>query len=144
MRVKGHVIHSETERMEKLFFMALCGTDYNIVPSGLGMKRLLTGVLANSELFSKWCKELNTLLWGAAEQPLVQNYYTMGMQLANFTKIPRLTQSKDWTEAKCELMFKTMKYVCDLWNLAKPAPGPQYGFSVLEGVATFNVVKETE
>ena len=30
MQIKGNVIRNETERMEKVFFMALCGTDYKI------------------------------------------------------------------------------------------------------------------
>lgn len=50
MRIKRGVIEDEGERLRKMIFMALCGTDHNIVPMGLGIKRLMTGVVTNRKL----------------------------------------------------------------------------------------------
>lgn len=139
VRMKGDVIRDEKERTERLFFMALCGTDYNIVPLGLGIKRLMTGVVTNYKSFSSWCQELKRLLWGvggASSQDC--DYYNMGMKLADFTNVPAKIRSKHWTEVNCGLMAKTMKYVCELWNLKRPTPGPEYGFSVRDGVVRFD------
>lgn len=139
LRIKGDVIRDETERREKLFFMALCGTDYNIVPMGLGIKRLMTGVVTNYKAFSSWCRELKSLLWsfgGASSQDC--DYYKMGMKLAGFTKVPATIRAKYWTEVNCRLVAKTMKYVCELWTLKKPRPGSEYGFSVCDGVVRFD------
>lgn len=139
LRIKPNVIRDETERREKLFFMALCGTDYNIVPRGLGIKRLMTGVVTNHKAFSSWCREMKSLLWrvgGASSQDC--DYYKMGMKLAGFTKIPATIGAKYWTEVDCRLMAKTMKYVCELWTLKKPRPGSEYGFSVCDGLVRFD------
>lgn len=124
-------------RMEKLIFMALCGTDYNIVPMGLGIKRLMTGAVTNHKSFSSWCRELERLLWDVSEAPS-DDYFKMGTRLATFTNVPAKTQSKHWTESTCGLMFKTMKYVWELWNLKRPKPGSEYGFVVRDGVVRFN------
>lgn len=136
MRITGDTARNETARMEKLFFMVLCGTDYNLVPMGLGIKRLMTGVLSNYESFSSWCHDLKSLLWGCGGggggTPSDSDYHMMGMRLSRITKVPASICAKHWTEENCSLMVKTMKYVCELWNLKKPRPGPEYGFCVRE------------
>lgn len=137
VRVKPDVIRDERDRTVKLFFMALCGTDYNIVPMGLGVKRLMTGVVTNYKSFSSWCQELKGLLWDVGS-PRECDYYNMGMKLASLTKIPAKTRSKYWTEVNCGLMAKTMKYVYELWSLKRPRPGPEYGFSVRDDVVHFD------
>lgn len=136
LSMKGAVLQDEKERTERLFFMVLCGTDYNIVPMGLGIKRLMTGVVTNSKSFSLWCQELKRLLWGVSSEDC--DYHNMGRKLADFTNVPVKIQSKYWTRVNCELMLKTMKYVCELWTMKRPRPGPDYGFSVLDGVVRFN------
>ncbi len=105
VHMKLDVTGDQRERMVKLVFMALCGTDYNIILMGLGIKRLMTGVVTNYESFSSWCKELKSLLWGVGS-PWDCDYYDMGMKLAGFTKVPDKTRSKYWTEANCGLMAK--------------------------------------
>lgn len=130
------MIRDERNRTEKLFFMALCGTDYNCVPMMLGIKRLLTGVVTNHKSFSSWCQELKGVLWDAGS-PRECDYHNMGMKLAGFTSIPAKTRSKYWTEVSCEAFAKTTKYVCDLWSLKRPRPGPEYGFSVRDGIVRF-------
>lgn len=138
MRLKGEVVRDKTVRMERLFFMMLCGTDYNRIPVGLGIKRLMTGAVTNYKSFSSWCQELEGIFSGVPGASYRNcNYYNMGMKLAWFTKVPRMTQSKYWTEVNCGVMIKTMKYVCELWNLKRPTPGPEYGFSVRDGVVHF-------
>ena len=139
LRMKGDLLRDEKERRERLFFMVLCGTDYNMVPIGLGIKRLMTGVITNSKSFSSWCQELQRLLWGACDVPSQAcDYHNMGLRLAYLTKVPATTRSKYWTRANCELLLKTMKYVCELWAMKRPRPGPDYGFSVLNGMVRFN------
>lgn len=119
--------------------MALCETDYSIVPMGLGIKRLMIGVVTNYKSFSLWCQDLKSLLWGlGSASPQDCDYYNMGMRLAGFTKVPERIRSKYWTEVNCGLMAKTMKYVCELWSLKRLTPGPEYGFSVHDGVVRFN------
>ncbi|KAK2844050.1 hypothetical protein Q5P01_010709 [Channa striata] len=135
LRVKTAVVHDERVRAERVLFMALCGTDYSMTAVGLGIKRLLTGAVANRELFSSWCAQLKSSLWAppdgtreeAREPP---DFHGMAVALAGFTGIPPKIRDKHWTGAKCELMFRTLKYVCDLWALKKPQIGPEYGFSV--------------
>ena len=139
MQTKGNVIRNETERMEKVFFMALCGTDYNTIPRGLGIKKLMTGVVTNYKCFSSWCKEMTSLLWnvnGCFGQNS-NDYHKIGLKLAGFTTVPVKTRSNHWTAAKCESMAKTTKYVCEMWNLKRPRPGFEYGFSVRDGVVKF-------
>ncbi|KAK2813038.1 hypothetical protein Q5P01_000903 [Channa striata] len=135
LRVKTAVVRDERVRAERVLFMALCGTDYSVTPVGLGIKRLLTGAVANRDLFSSWCAQLERSLWAppdgtreeAREPP---DFHGMAVALAGFTGIPPKIRDKHWTGAKCELMFRTLKYVCDLWALKKPQIGPEYGFSV--------------
>lgn len=143
LRVKTAVVRDERVRAERVLFMALCGTDYSVTPVGLGIKRLLTGAVANRDLFSSWCAQLERSLWAppdgtreeAREPP---DFHGMAVALAGFTGIPPKIRDKHWTGAKCELMFRTLKYVCDLWALKKPQIGPEYGFSVHDdGVARF-------
>ncbi|KAL7376567.1 hypothetical protein ABVT39_010656 [Epinephelus coioides] len=67
---------------------------------------------------------MRTLLWGPGT-PTGCDYYDMGMKLADITGVPATTRTKHWTEMKCELMAKTMKYVCELWTLKRPTPGPE-------------------
>ena len=134
VRVKR--VQDPSVRMERLVFMALCGTDYNIVPRGLGIKRLMTGVVTNHKAFSKWCQELKSLLWGSDSGDC--GYHSMGMRLACLTKVPPKIRSDHWTGANCGLMFKTMKYVCELWNMKRPRPGPEYGFSARDGTVGFD------
>ncbi|KAK2821871.1 hypothetical protein Q5P01_021936 [Channa striata] len=43
--------------------------------------------------------------------------------------IPPKIRDKHWT-VRNALMFRTLKYVCDLWALKKPQIGPECGFSV--------------
>ena len=119
--------------------MALCGTNYNIVQMGLGIKRLMTGVVTNYKSISSWCQGLKSLLWcvgGTSSQDC--DYYNMGMRLAGFTKVPAKIRSKYWTEVNCGLMAKTMKYGGELWNLKRPRPGSEYGFSVRDGAVRFD------
>lgn len=137
LRIKVNVIQDEHERMSKLFFMTLCGTDYNIVPQGLGVVKLLTGVVKNSKLFSSWCRRLYSLLWGS-ETVLDTEYHEMGMKLATITEIHKKTQSTYWTEANCTLLIKTLKFVCELWTLKGPKPGPDYGFRLRDGKVYFD------
>ncbi|KAK2847547.1 hypothetical protein Q5P01_010546 [Channa striata] len=54
LRVKMAVM-----RDERVLFMALCRTDYSVMPVGLGIKRL-TGAVVNRELFSSWCAQLES------------------------------------------------------------------------------------
>ncbi|KAE8287281.1 hypothetical protein D5F01_LYC13319 [Larimichthys crocea] len=138
MRITGDMVRNETARTEKLFFMALCGTDYNLVPMGLGIKRLMTGVLTNYESFSSWCHDLRSLLWGCGGTPSDSDYHAMGTRLSRITKVPASICAKHWREENCRLMPKTMKYVCELWNLKKPRPGPEYGFCVRDAVVSFD------
>ncbi|KAI4792889.1 hypothetical protein KUCAC02_033084 [Chaenocephalus aceratus] len=137
VRIKPEVVRDERERHEKLFFMALCGTDYNVMPMGLGIVRLMHAAVTERESFSSWCTELKGLLWGTGS-PLESEYHRMGMKLAGLAKLPEKTQSKYWTEVNCGLMARTTKYVCELWNLKRPIPGPEYGFSVRDGVVRFD------
>ncbi|KAL7370789.1 hypothetical protein ABVT39_011186 [Epinephelus coioides] len=108
MPIKQNVRHDELTRTTKLIFMALCGTDYNTVPMGLGIKRLMTGAVTNYKSFSVWCDKMRTLLWGPGT-PTGCDYNDMGMKLADITGVPATTRTKYWTEMKCELMAKTMK-----------------------------------
>lgn len=142
MRITEDTVRNETVRMEKLFFMALCGTDYNLVPTGLGIKRLMTGVLSDYDSFSLWCRDLKDLLWGWGGEPSSpvedREYHKMGRRLSCITNVPIKTCSKHWTVDNCKLMVKTIKYVCDLWNLKKPKPGPDYGLCVHDGMVSFS------
>lgn len=142
MRITEDTVRNETARMEKLFFMALCGTDYNLVPAGLGIKRLMTGVLTDYDSFSSWCRDLKGLLWGGGGEPSSpvegRDYHKMGRRLSRITRVPAKTCFKHWTVENCRLMVKTIKYVCDLWSLKKPRPGPEYGFCVRDGVVSFD------
>ncbi|KAJ7983715.1 hypothetical protein DPEC_G00373700 [Dallia pectoralis] len=135
--IKGDVIRDDIARTEKLFFMALCGTDYNKVPTGLGIKSLLTGVVANYRTFASWCQELRSLLWGSGAPCQDRDYHHMGMKLAEFTNVPDKKRSTHWTEVNCGTMAKTLKYVCELWRLKRPTPGPEYGFSVCGDQVSF-------
>ncbi|KAJ7984074.1 hypothetical protein DPEC_G00366150 [Dallia pectoralis] len=116
LRIKGDVIRDDIARTEKLFFMALCGTDYNKVPTGLGIKSLLTGVVANYRTFASWCQELRSLLWGSGAPCQDRDYHHMGMKLDEFTNVPDKKRSTHWTEVNCGTMAKTLKYVCELWR----------------------------
>ncbi|KAK2812292.1 hypothetical protein Q5P01_000047 [Channa striata] len=49
------LVRDERVRAERVLFMALCGTDYSVTPVGLGIKRLLTGAVANRDLFRRVC-----------------------------------------------------------------------------------------
>ncbi|KAE8277106.1 hypothetical protein D5F01_LYC23977 [Larimichthys crocea] len=138
MRITGDTVRDEHTRTEKLFFMALCGTDYNLVPVGLGIKRLMTGVLTNYKSFSSWCHDLKSLLWGCGGTPSDSDYHAMGTRLSRITKVPASICAKHWKEENCRLMVKTIKYVCELWNLKKPRPGPEYGFRVREAMVSFD------
>lgn len=137
--MKGVVIRDDEERTERLFFMVLCGSDYNIVPMELGIRRLMTGAVTNHRSFAKWCQELKHLLWGTAEySPQDRDYHNMGKRLAGFTKVPPKMQSTYWMEVNCGLMVRTMKYVCELWNMKGTRPGPVYGLSVRDSVVCFD------
>ncbi|KAK2829954.1 hypothetical protein Q5P01_017885 [Channa striata] len=143
LRVKTAVVRDDRVRKERVLFMALCGTDYSVTPVGLGIIWLLTDAVANRELFSSWCAQLESSLWAppdgtreeAREPP---DFHCMAVVLAGLTGIPPKIRDTHWSGAKCELMFRTLKYVCDLWALKKPQIGPEYGFSVHnDGVARF-------
>lgn len=139
LRMRGVVIRDDEERTERLFFMVLCGSDYNIVPMELGIRRLMTGAVTNHRSFAKWCQELKHLLWGTAEySPQDRDYHNMGKRLAGFTKVPPKMQSTYWMEVNCGLMVRTMKYVCELWNMKRTRPGPVYGLSVRDSVVCFD------
>ncbi|KAK2812081.1 hypothetical protein Q5P01_000080 [Channa striata] len=104
-------------------------------------QRLLTGG-GEPRSFSSWCAQLERSLWrrpAERERRLeAARLSRHGVALAGFTGIPPKIRDKHWTGAKCELMFRTLKYVCDLWALKKPQIGPEYGFSVHDdGVARF-------
>lgn len=98
----------------------------------------MTGVVTNYESFSSWCQEMKLLLWGVKGAPSHNcDYYNAGIALANFTQVPTKTRLNYWTEVTCVLMLKTMKYVCDLWSLERPTPGPEYGFSIHDDRLSF-------
>lgn len=51
MRTKAEVRDDDKKRFESVMFMALCGTDYSIALHGLGIKRLLSGVVSDHAFF---------------------------------------------------------------------------------------------
>lgn len=140
--IKGDVIRDAKERAEKLVFMALCGTDYNKVPRELGIKRLMTVAVTKHTEFSSWCHSLRSL-WDAIDTCSPRDCYNLGVQLSESAKVPKSVQSKYWTEFNCDLMVRSMKYVYELWNLMKPRPGSEYGFSERDGVVCFNCEDST-
>lgn len=130
VRIKNEVLASEALRKEMLLFMILCGTDYNSVPHGLGIKRLMTAAVTNRALYSCWCKDVvNALMAGNPDE-----CKRLGDRLANLTKVPTGIRSKHWTTSNCTLMVLTMRYVFELWSLKAPKPGPEYGFRFHNGV----------
>ena len=139
MQIKEKVTRNDTEQMENVFLMALCGTDYNYIPKGLGIKRLMTGVVTNSKCFFSWCKKMKSLLWNVSgcSCPKCNDYHKIGLELAKFTTVPAKTQAEQWTVADCELMVKTTKYACQMWKLKCPRPGLEYGLYVRDGVVEF-------
>ena len=139
MQIKGIITQNEMERMERVFFMALCGTDYNYIPKMLGIKTLMTGVVTNYKRFSSWCKEMESVLWNVSGCSCAKciDYHKIGLELADLTNVSLKSQAKHWTAAKCELMVRTMKYTCQVWRLKCPRPGVEYGLCVSDGVVRF-------
>lgn len=133
LRMKEQVLDSGRLKMEMLLFMILCGTDYNFVPYGLGIKRLLIGAVTNYESYSSWCSTVSSALRDGTEEDCLE----LGTRLATFTKVPEAITLQHWTRDRCNVMFLTMKYVLDLWTLKTPKPGPGYGFSVQDGAVRF-------
>ncbi|KAK7878271.1 hypothetical protein WMY93_031090 [Mugilogobius chulae] len=133
LRLKEDVWRDEKKRLNRVLFMALCGTDYNYIPQGLGIRRLLSGIISNHRAFLLWCRDFERALWGecdAKAKTLDMRLYSLGMALAGLCAIPGTTVSKHWTMKRCALMCKNIKYVCDLWMLKSPKPGPEYGFVI--------------
>ncbi|KAK2813567.1 hypothetical protein Q5P01_000724 [Channa striata] len=112
LRVKTAVVRDERVRAERVLFMALCGTDYR--------SRARCGAAD-----------------GTREEARAARLSLHGVAPPASRDTAKI-RDKHWTGAKCELMFRTLKYVCDLWALKKPQIGPEYGFSVHDdGVARF-------
>lgn len=136
MRVTDEVLNDRTVQRSFLFFMILCGTDYNQRFPGLGPKKLMSAAL--NAHFPLWCKKVERLWY--AGSPGGRDYHVAGLQLGRLTKMPKGTLAKGWTRDRCTAILKNMKYVYELWTLKHPNPGPEYGLAVRRGVVYFETV----
>lgn len=137
LRIKESLASDEADRNTKLTFMALCGTDYNFVPRGLGIKSLLTGAITNRQRFSEWCAHTRQLL----RTPIAltdTKCHDLALELAKITRISPVTYQKYWTVKICSLAIKTLAYTDQVWNLRKPKADVRYGLAMhADGVARF-------
>ncbi|KAK5614892.1 hypothetical protein CRENBAI_010178, partial [Crenichthys baileyi] len=123
--MKRNGIKHEETKMQMLCFMMLCGTDYNVIPKVLSIKRLLNGWVLRSELFCQWCKSMrNVLLKNDSETFNQEECHELCRRLATFTGVPKTTQVKHWIMDACEAMCKTTKYMYKRWNLTSPLSRP--------------------
>lgn len=125
LRIKGNVFRNENIRLQMLCFMMLCGTDYNVIPYGLGIKRLLKLCVLRKENFYKWCKGMRSLLYKHSCDFFDEDEcYERCMQLAALTGIPKRVQNNYWSRNTCKIMCETMKSVYNIWNLSYPPTPP--------------------
>ena len=124
-RVKRNVDHKERRR--GLVFMALCGTDFNITPRGLGIKALTTAALGHFDDFTTWCETHGDVLLGDEFPP-------PALCLDMCTQLARLTESRKtaWPAPECRVAVLTTKFVLSHWLLKCPCPGPAYGFRYVD------------
>ena len=124
-RVKRNVDHKE--RCRGLVFMALCGTDFNITPQGLGIKALTTAALGHFDDFTTWCETHGDFLLGDKFPP-------PALCSDMCTQLARLTGSRKtaWPAPECRAVILTTKFVLRHWLLKCPCPGPVYGFRYMD------------
>ena len=122
-RVRSNV--DNKDRCRGLVFMALCGTDFNKTPRGLGIKALTTAALGHIDAFAAWCETHREFLLGEKFPPSAR-CLDMCNQLAKLTG----TRKNSWSIPECRVAILTTKFVLRHWLFKSPDPGPEYGFKI--------------
>lgn len=123
------------DRSRGLVFMALCGTDFNKTPRGLGIKALTTAALGHFRAFTAWCETHREFLLGDKFPP-------SALCLDMCTQLVKLTGMRKniWSDLECRLAILTTKFVLRHWLLKCPDPGPKYGFKIQDkGMIVFDL-----